>query len=58
MCNYTDGTSFDSCDLDPLWSRSHENESVLEYESVLTMEWFEGNIMKLSRDKYQGRESI
>ena len=46
VCNYADGTTFHACDsnLDDLIRR-------LEHDSVLAIEWFESNYMKLNQDK-------
>ena len=46
VCNYADDTTFHACDsnLDNLIRR-------LEHDSVLAIEWFESNYMKLNQDK-------
>ena len=46
VCNYADDTTFHACDsnLDDLIRR-------LEHDSVLAIEWFESNYMKLNQDK-------
>ena len=46
VCNYADDTTFHACDsdLESLIQR-------LEHDSVLAIEWFEGNYMKLNNDK-------
>ena len=46
VCNYADDTTFHACDsdLEILIQR-------LEHDSVLAIEWFEGNYMKLNNDK-------
>ena len=45
-CNYADDATFHACDsnLDDLIRR-------LEHDSVLAIEWFESNYMKLNQDK-------
>ena len=47
VCNYTDDTTFHACDsnLDDLIRR-------LEQDSMLTIEWFESNYVKLNKDKF------
>ena len=46
VCNYADDTAFHACnsDLGNLVNR-------LEHDSVLAIEWFETNYMKLNKDK-------
>ena len=46
MCNYADDTSFHACDsyLKDLITR-------LEHDSLLVIEWFQGNYMKLNQEK-------
>ena len=46
VCNYADDTTFHACDsnLDDLIRR-------LENDSVLAIEWFESNYIKLNQDK-------
>ena len=46
VCNYADDTTFFACDqdLNSLLCR-------LEHDSLLAIEWFENNYMKLNRDK-------
>ena len=46
MCNYADDTTFHACDMDlkNLVRR-------LEHDSMLVIEWFESNYMKLNQDK-------
>ena len=46
VCNYADDTTFHACDsnLDDLIRR-------LEHDSILAIEWFESNYMKLNQDK-------
>ena len=46
MCNYADDTTFHVCDMD-----LEELDRRLEHESMLTIEWFESNYMKLNQDK-------
>ena len=46
VCNYADDTTFHACDMDL------ENlVKRLEHDSMLTVEWFESNYMKLNQDK-------
>ena len=46
MCNYADNTTFHACDMDL------ENlVRRLEHDSMLAIEWFESNYMKLNQDK-------
>ena len=45
-CNYADDTRFYACDSD-----LHYLISRLEHDSVLAIEWFECNDMKLNQDK-------
>ena len=47
VCNYTDNTTFHACDsdLESLIQR-------LEHDSMLAIEWFESNYMKLNNDIY------
>ena len=46
MCNYADDTTLHACgmDLENLARR-------LEHDSMLAIEWFESNYMKLNQDK-------
>ena len=46
VCNYADDTTFHACDssLEDLIRR-------LEHDSILAIEWFESNYMKLNQDK-------
>ena len=46
VCNYADDTTFYACDSD-----LHYLISRLEHDSVLAIEWFECNYMKLNQDK-------
>ena len=46
VCNYADDTTFYACDSD-----LHYLISRLEHDSVLAIEWFECNDMKLNQDK-------
>ena len=46
VCNYADDTTFYACDSD-----LHNLISRLEHDSVLAIEWFECNYMKLNMDK-------
>ena len=46
VCNYVDGTTLFACDSD-----LHYLKSRLEHDSVLAIEWFECNYMKLNQDK-------
>ena len=46
MCNYADGIRFHACDMDL--------ENIvrrLEHDSMLAIEWFESNYMKLNQEK-------
>ena len=47
VCNYPDNTTFHACesDLESLIQR-------LEYDSMLAIEWYESNYMKLNNDKF------
>ena len=46
VCNYADDTTFHACDMDL------ENlVRRLEHDSMLVIDWFEGNYMKLNQDK-------
>ena len=46
MCSYADDTTFHACDMDL------ENlVRRLEHDSMLAIEWFESNYMKLNQDK-------
>ena len=46
VCNYADDTVFHACDMDV------ENlVRRLEHDSILSIEWFESNYMKLNQDK-------
>ena len=46
VCNYADDTTFHACDMDL------ENlVRRLEHDSMLAIEWFESNYMKLNQDK-------
>ena len=46
VCNYADDTTFHACDMDL------ENlVRRLEHDSMLAIEWFESNYMKLNHDK-------
>ena len=47
VCNYADDTIFFACDLD-----LHNLILRLEHDSVLPIEWFECNCMKLNQDKF------
>ena len=46
VCNYVDDTTFDACDsnLEDLIRR-------LEHNSILAIEWFESNYLKLNQEK-------
>ena len=46
VCNYADDTTLFACDSD-----LHYLKSRLEHDSVLAIEWFECNYMKLNQDK-------
>ena len=46
MCSYADDTTFHACDTD-LENRVRR----LEHDSMLAIEWFESNYMKLNQDK-------
>ena len=48
MCNFTDETTFYDCDKD---LTSFINR--LEHDSLLAIEWFENNHMKLNQEKCQ-----
>ena len=45
-CNYAGDTTFFACDSD-----LHNLIARLEHDSVLAIEWFESNYMKLNQDK-------
>ena len=46
MCNYADDTSFHACD-----SYLKDHITRLEHDSLLVIEWFQGNYMKLNQEK-------
>ena len=46
VCNYADDTTFHACDLD-LQNLIRR----LEHDSIIAVEWFESNYMKLNQDK-------
>ena len=47
VCNFADGSTFHACDKD-----IHFLINRLERDSLLAIEWFENNSMKLDQDKW------
>ena len=48
VCNYADDTTFYACD-----QSLHDVVRKLEHDSLLAIEWFDSNYMKLNQDKCQ-----
>ena len=46
MCNYADATTFHACDLD-----LKDLITILEHDSLLAIEWFQANCIKLNEEK-------